>query len=648
MKKIFDKIINNELLYAELEEAQFSNAHEVTRENVKQVLMKRGERLRELIAETNGLIFEHISPVLKHPERELDDEKALMYEEFAKKLSDYRENIDTGLAFDVRIAVCKYAKATGNDALYIRNAFFGALALFYLQQELFEEDLKDMFYSVMEYSDRYETFERPERELIAKSFANFCINSYKGYIDKRYENIKNAEDFWNNTAKKIDPDINWGAYFMNLNENFITHGFSVLRSGKRAHTVTDIDKKRIYEACQDLIKYLGKHDEVTTHDYTSLPLKIRYYDILSRYYAGYESIDNLLDFLDRESLETEVAYDYDTIYRKIHYSALYLFYVANDADADPEKIRRKRNEVIQYAKSIPRDLNQAYVARMISNFASATSVVYDDFEHLKVLLSLSICRHKPTFVHSVMVAKIATIITEYMIKCSPEIFVGMPNMNSIEDVENGAGEIVKFVWYAGLSHDIGKIKYYHLISFYLRRLNDVEFEMVKGHTGAICEYFNLELEDGELKQKFTVEDRVNDLGFIDSNEIFLHLAHVAIGHHKAYDGKFGYPISFDNRNSKVKPIIDIITISDCIDAASDVVGRSYAKGKSLDELMKEFELGKNHAYSPVVVDLLKESETLRAQLEEAMSKFRYDTYYSCFNEEAIETMLTPPERLFDS
>ncbi len=646
MQKIFDKIINNEILYAKLEEAQFANAHEVSLENVEQVLIRRGEKLRDLIAQTNGLIFEHISPVLKNPERELTLETALEYEEFAKALSGYKENIDTGLAFDIRIAVCRFAKATENDALYIRNAFFAALALFYLQPEMFETEMQDLYHSVSEYGDRYETFERPERELIAKSFANCCICSHKGLLDERYKKSKRAMDFWNNTAKKIDPDINWDAYFMNLNENYLAHGFSVMRSASRMDKVTELDKKRVYEACQSIIAYTSNHQNVVTQDYNSLPLKVRYYDILSKYYIGLESIENLVDFLDKESLGTETNYDYDAVYKKIHYSALYLYYAQYCKGLNSDLIKKKRKEVIEYVKNIPRDLNQAYVARLISNFASATAVIYDDFEHLKLLLSLSICRHKPTFVHSVVVAKLATIITEYTIKYTPEKLVGMPTINTIDDVRKNAGEIVKFVWYAGLSHDIGKIKYYHLISFYLRRLNDVEFEMVKGHTEAICGYFNLEFEDGVFKQEFTVEDRVNDLGFISSEEIFTYLAHVAIGHHKAYDGKFGYPMAFDNTQSKVKPIIDIITISDCIDAASDVVGRSYAKGKSLEELIKEFEMGQGHAYAPNIVELLKNHEDLRQAIKEAISKFRYNVYYSCFAQDDIEDMLIPPDRIF--
>ena len=81
-----------------------------------------------------------------------------------------------------------------------------------------------------------------------------------------------------------------------------------------------------------------------------------------------------------------------------------------------------------------------------------------------------------------------------------------------------------------------------------------------------------------------------------------------LGHHKTYDGKGGYPLEFDNLNSKYKSAIDLISISDSIDAATDVLGRNYANGKNfyslLDELnvcQKRYPLYKNTYHNHTII-----------------------------------------------
>ena len=56
-------------------------------------------------------------------------------------------------------------------------------------------------------------------------------------------------------------------------------------------------------------------------------------------------------------------------------------------------------------------------------------------------------------------------------------------------------------------------------------------------------------------------------------------ADVAKGHHLWYDCSRGYPYDFNTFDSPVKTIIDIVAVADCMDAATDSVGRSYNNGK---------------------------------------------------------------------
>ena len=65
-----------------------------------------------------------------------------------------------------------------------------------------------------------------------------------------------------------------------------------------------------------------------------------------------------------------------------------------------------------------------------------------------------------------------------------------------------------------------------------------------------------------------------------------------LGHHKSWDGKIGYPADFDNTRSNVRFLIEILHISDCLDAATDFLGRSYKNAKKLEQVAEEFSWGK--------------------------------------------------------
>ena len=107
---------------------------------------------------------------------------------------------------------------------------------------------------------------------------------------------------------------------------------------------------------------------------------------------------------------------------------------------------------------------------------------------------------------------------------------------------------------------------------------------------------------------------------------------VIIGHHKSYDGLRGYPPAFDNTKSEVRSIIDLITIADSIDAATDILGRNYTEGKTFDTIFKELEAGAGTRYSPKIVELIREDTSLYDDLAYLSSDGRHEIYYRAYKE----------------
>ncbi len=651
MRESFFQIIENEIMFSELASKQFSDSTNVGRGNVKQVLEERGAKIRDVISETNALLEMHVNPYLDSPET-LTREEAEELQELAEKLSGYKENIDTGLSYDIRVALIKYAEKNSDEQMYIRNMFFKGLALFYLDRMLFRAEMSECYEQVIAFGEHYEKYDSDVRNLIVRAYGNYYISVVDLDITETYRRYDMAIDFWNNRAKPVDPDFPWESYFFNLHENLCSTTITALRS-ERVLSVTQEHKSRLMESADLLYKkHLAKVD-IETNDHTTLQVKCLYFYMASQYHNDLISVNELCDFLYTIFLQADDEYTYDDLYKKLHVSALFLFYLGKFSSHNfpPEDLvditKRIETDVFHYVMNIPDTLSRPYVTTMLSNFALGSHELMDDYVYLKMLLSLTVFRHPPTYVHSVMVAKISFTVVEYLIKHHPEKLIGMPSLNSIQDVKEKAGDVLLFVWFSGLIHDIGKIVYSHMVSFYVRRLNDKEFEMIKQHSDKAREFIKKSPSlDVDTLIYGTVQSATN-LRFSNNPELFDRLSDIAFGHHKSFDGKFGYPRDFDNLASPVKTIIDIISIADSIDAATDKVGRSYAREKTLEDMRDDLLSQIDTRYCPYITKLIFENEELYNQIDSILTTYRYDIYHSCFSvSESMETMLPPKSDLF--
>lgn len=71
-------------------------------------------------------------------------------------------------------------------------------------------------------------------------------------------------------------------------------------------------------------------------------------------------------------------------------------------------------------------------------------------------------------------------------------------------------------------------------------------------------------------------------------------------------------------------MIDIISICDSLDAATDYLGRSYARTKTLSQVLGELQAGSGTRYSSHVVNLISDSPKLQSELEQFLLHHRED------------------------
>ena len=210
-------------------------------------------------------------------------------------------------------------------------------------------------------------------------------------------------------------------------------------------------------------------------------------------------------------------------------------------------------------------------------------------------------------IHVSLVKRLALTILQSIFENDPELLVGTLGTKSVVEVLEKRNEIETVAAQAALLYDIGKYDYFELVNLQSRRLEKSERKLIHRHAR---------------------------YGYDTLKELKIHsdICDVALGHHKSFDGKTGYPKEFDNTKSRARIFIDLIKICDCMAAATDEIGRTYKNAKSLDEFVVELSYGAGRVYHPGIVKIIKENASLCDDLEYICTAGRMALYYEAYRE----------------
>ena len=141
------------------------------------------------------------------------------------------------------------------------------------------------------------------------------------------------------------------------------------------------------------------------------------------------------------------------------------------------------------------------------------------------------------------------------------------------------------------------------VGLYTRRLLNEEFACIKLHTVFGCTLLSsLDMED---------------------------ISSVSHYHHCTYDGTGGYPLLLTTCPQRVRPIVDMITVVDSLDAGTDNVGRSYAAAKTYGQIVSELRQGKGTRYAPYIVELF-DDPAFYSELQRLIQDNRLQVYLNAY------------------
>lgn len=216
-----------------------------------------------------------------------------------------------------------------------------------------------------------------------------------------------------------------------------------------------------------------------------------------------------------------------------------------------------------------------------------------------------------TYSHSKAAASYARVILTNIIDHYPQLLVGQDRpYASVEHVQANRESLLQFMDMACMLHDVGKMSLTAITSNAYRRLFSQEFELIRQHTQAGRDILSLD-------------------------PAFAPFCPFAYSHHRWSNTDGGYPARVAGEEpSPLKILVDILAISDTLEAATSRVGRNYRLSKTFLQILDELYLESGTRYNKEVVQTIIGSPDTYYTLRQ-MIDHRWQSNYQAIYQEVV-------------
>ncbi len=564
-----------------------------------EVLLSRSTHLRANYEENEARISE-LESLLQKP---LTDREYRNLADAALKI--YQDGYDDIRVFMILLEPCIEYFKQKRDFDYLLPLIHAYC--FECEQVQFElaDNAKYTYEDILVYKDEYPNIAtRYARLTILKAYSNvisrLLYNDELHAFPRMYSLYKDVEELWNRKeVQDLDGEDEEFVYF-------VARMRQSLALFENVDALTD-EEKSIYKAI--LAEQLEDQESEFYPLICSISEVLKNREGLT---SDEECADYLIHYFEetfahlQEEGDANGQQDYiDDCYNIVTSMGRFLegeHEVASKKEEMTACVNRLRN----FVKDLPYDFYNAEMNNYVSVLYQKVKTYMSYEEKRDYLLEVIMFRQPITCIHALMVSRLSTLLCKAMLQQKPDLLVGVLDTKNTGDVHAKEKEILDFVSECALFHDVGKVAIAGIINMQNRRLSDLEFARLKTHS-----------EGG--------------VTFLGNDKDFAKFYDVMRGHHKWYDGKGGYPASFDNLSSPVRIIIDLVTISDCLDAATDILGRNYGKGKTVDVVIDEFKAQAGTRYNPEIVSLIANDPKLLEDLRRQTTDGRMDVYREVYS-----------------
>lgn len=529
---------------------------------------------------------------------------------FAGGLFNYANSEDMGVAFKVHQLLLAAARSREDVPMIVRELYHTGIILHYMNirdegtsTSRLGEAVHAYFKEAAGYMSRYEQLDKNTRQYLIRCVGNTRLGMSRCTHEesRRYlERFRRAMEIIQSAHyHALDPEFPWESYIYSMHMDRMT-----LLTHLRREEDPEV-ARQVLESAEYIWEHKKKH---TGPDARLQNWRVPYFYAAARYHAGVGSLEDVVRLL-LELAESVAQDDYsaEAINRKLVLTA-YLSGYAERLDAAVAQrysaaLERVYRSEYQYLEQMP----VSQYPRMVNPAAwglSKISISTDETMNRRLLCGI-LAGHKPTYVHSLMVAELTRALLQRQIETRPETLVGLLGCRSAAEVQTRREELCQTAYECGLYHDLGKCAVLLYIDNNARRLLDEEFFCIQSHPriGAAI---------------------LNRMGCGRT------LALAALYHHCYYNGKGGYPNDASSCPAEIKGIVDALSVADSLDAATDDIGRCYNLAKPFRTLLEELRAQSGTRYAPNVVALF-EDERFCQQLAENTDAERKRVYLQAYH-----------------
>lgn len=576
-------------------------------------IQENAREVHSLILENNEILDGHV--LNKRPE-EVTDEDVRDLNAFADRLFLYNRSVDDGTAYRIHRLLLDVATLRGDRDMRIRELYYVGITLQYMKISCNDLELFVLFDRVRAYFDEGARYMDQYEEIESETTRSYIIRC----LANRKLGVERKENFWPEYCRLFDetmavitspkyramnPNIPWADYEYSMHADRCGAVTSLrLQHGDDSWTKPVLESAR----------YVHDHTERQERNNDRFTYsRISYLYAAARYHAGeitlVELLEELFEFYDHADWSD---YSDQGLVYNVNVACQIQYYIHSlpEEERPPWRIRRRKvfAHVSHYLSHLKPSVYMYLLNNNVQEIVSIRALGDMNFREHKLEYILS-C-HKPTYVHSCMVAWLTARITTRMIQIAPERMVGVLGTADEREVFDRAQEIVAHAHECALYHDMGKNLLLNAVSLYYRKLIDVEFSNIQHHP-----IFGARL----LRMCNASEDAVQ----------------VALHHHRFANGKGGYPNPCEPCTESALPLVRIVSVADSLDAGTDNVGRCYAAVKTFDGLLEELRAGSGTRYAKEVVDLF-DDEAFAAEIREGLHIKRREVYCRAYREEEGE------------
>ena len=587
------------------------------------ILLKQHFQEIGMLATENKRILERNVYPLLDPDRRLSPQEAESLGRFCDELQNGKDmsDIDQSLVYRLSRRLLQEAREHGDDKALIDQLYDHIVSCYEMMHQTkrmktaeeltkaYREEGLDAARQMWSYLDKEKYI-----KLDPESRESVMVNS-------RYAVFMYETDYMTPGTNQLFMDMILKSYAMASDPFYVENTpdydwtYHKIRCLEYLGQTTECGNLRQFtkEQCakiaelQDELFKLWNEDPKKSKEVIPL-LNVKLMRIRNRYHAGLISVEEYRRELRKMYLENRGnAYDFYSVFPSLEIPVeIIISYEGQEYYSEEEKMEIEEiySWVISYVfhatNSDAFSLLLEYYGELIYHFIELEGGT--SFKQMG-LYSMA-AMHPPTYIHSGLVGELSRCICRHMLRINPAAFTGINGYKDEREVRENSYLISELCYEAALCHDFGKILMIDTIFVYGRKLLDPEFALLKHHprVGAM------------LLKKYPSTRRY---------------ARMALGHHKWYDSSKGYPEEFDATAPEDKILTDIVAVADCMDAATDTVGRSYTGGKRPAEIIKEIIEGAGSRYSPEVAACLEDAKA-QADVIYILENVRRKNYQKTF------------------